>query len=284
MRRLWKDWEDQLIKQHYTTAKKDFLINGLHRTWCAIQQRASKKHKLLREKGANYANITYFDNWSNNMAYILGFIAADGCIIDRTKSSGDKVMSIGLSTKDYNHLLTIRNELSPNKRISKYIKRCNNKKYCLCYLRIGSSYLCDRLLDLGITPRKSQTLVFPNIPDKYVSHFVRGYFDGDGSFGVYGKYSEARVCFASGSVGFLKSLNNTIRKKCNLSYKNIIYGKLSRAHYLSYYSNEALSVCNWIYHDSEIHLERKYNKYKNYWHLREQNTYEPNDQCTYNVV
>lgn len=38
------------------------------------------------------------------------------------------------------------------------------------------------VMALGIGPRKANTLMWPNIPEAFVSPFLLGYFDGDGSF------------------------------------------------------------------------------------------------------
>ena len=46
---------------------------------------------------------------------------------------------------------------------------------------------------------------FPEIPEKYFRHFVRGLFDGDGS--VYLDRNTLRVKLLSGSLDFIKSLN-----------------------------------------------------------------------------
>lgn len=258
MRTAWKDWEDDLIKKNYRTCSRDYLLDKINRSWNAIQLRA-KKHNLYREKGANYANIDFFDSWSADMAYILGFIYADGCIIDRSNSTGDKVLSIAVSKIDYEHLVNIKNRISPNKRIYQYIKNLNGVDRYICYLRIGSAYLCNRLLELGVEHRKTKILKFPNISREYINHFVRGYFDGDGSVGFYGKYRDCRISFASSSLDFLNSLNYKISKNCNVGTKNINYS--SSTNYLSYHCNEAKCVSKWMYYNSSLHLERKYKKF-----------------------
>lgn len=52
-------------------------------------------------------------------------------------------------------------------------------------IQISSKTLTADLLKLGCTPRKSLTLKFPNDgifkSNDLIRHFIRGYFDGDGS-------------------------------------------------------------------------------------------------------
>jgi intein-encoded DNA endonuclease-like protein len=94
-----------------------------------------------------------------------------------------------------------------------------------------------------------------------VQHFIRGFFDGEGSIGSYTR-DEVSVSFASGSKDFLSQLSVIINKFCNVGIKNIIWGKAAGAYYLTYHTHQALKLCEWMYKDSTLHLDRKYNKYK----------------------
>lgn len=262
MQQSWTKEEEDIIKKYYKTKSKSFLLISLiGKSWPAIQRKAGVL-KIKRELGASYANITYFDSWSEKMAYILGFIAADGCIIDRTKSTGDRVLSIAVSIKDYDYLAVLRNELAPNKKIWTYIKIKNGKKYKICYLRIGSKYICDKLISLGITHRKSLTISFPCVPDEYLSHFIRGYFDGDGSIII--NRNQLVVNFCSGSKDFLNSLNSIIDSKLDVGIKNVVYGRQAGAYYLNYHTNQGEKVANFMYENIEnnIYLKRKFNKFR----------------------
>jgi intein-encoded DNA endonuclease-like protein len=60
----------------------------------------------------------------------------------------------------------------------------------------------------GIMPNKSSDVKFPVVPKEYMSHFVRGYFDGDG-FVNYHKYF---VSFVGGSELFMTTLRNEFEK------------------------------------------------------------------------
>lgn len=52
-------------------------------------------------------------------------------------------------------------------------------------LEIYSSKMADDLINLGCVPNKSLILLPPNLTDEFIPHFLRGYFDGDGSIGRY---------------------------------------------------------------------------------------------------
>ena len=127
----------------------------------------------------------YFKMWSNNMAYILGFIAADGVI-----------------QKESYILEDIKKELKTNQPLYQ------NKKTGVYMLNINSKTIKYNLMNIhGIMPCKSFNIEFPFVPEEYLHHFVRGYFDGDG----YVKYETYTVSFVGGSYSFMNSLNQVLQ-------------------------------------------------------------------------
>jgi hypothetical protein len=117
------------------------------------------------------------------------------------------------------------------------------------------------ITSFGISKRKSLTLEFPNIPDEYFWHFVRGYFDGDGSIClVKGKPVVSFV----GSVSFVEGLSAAIHRKLNISKKLDYY--YANTPKLVYCGVDARSVADQMYeHSEEIRLNRKFNRYCKYW-------------------
>ena len=106
-------------------------------------------------------------------AYWLGFIAADGCV-RKDKSC----LIIELAERDREHLVKF------NHNFDNYYKIVEQKReYNSVLIRIYSRKCCEDLYKYGITPAKSLTLEidFTLIPDELKRHFIRGYFDGDGS-------------------------------------------------------------------------------------------------------
>jgi len=82
------------------------------------------------------------------------------------------------------------------------------KRKPIYLLRIGSYYIYDSLVELGLTPKKSKNMKFPDIPEKYLGSFVRGYFDGDVCVSLEkakgsGDFKRLRIIFTSGSKLFL---------------------------------------------------------------------------------
>jgi hypothetical protein len=215
-------------------------------------------------------NKDFFKKWKPEMSYILGFLFADGNII-RTKRN---TWFWSLQITDRNILSKISREINSEHKISNKKKVGNNKQ--LYRLQIGSMEMCEDLIKLGLTPRKSKTMVFPKIPDRYFSDFLRGYFDGDGGvwFGFKNKKHFIKrylinVSFTSGSKRFLVSLKHI------LSTKGILGGSLvqkERGFDLKYGIKDTLLLYKIMYNirtqKSKLFLARKKSIFEKYIHLR----------------
>lgn len=145
-------------------------------------------------------------------AYWAGFIAADGNIRkDFLK------MRIELNIQDYCHLENLKNLLKEKILLKKSIRPKNHS----CYIDVNCKEFCLALNNLDITPKKSLTLKieFDLIPKELRSHFIRGYFDGDGSINKYSRegknYNEWEISFIS-SKDFLNQILKELDKKRNL--------------------------------------------------------------------
>jgi len=145
-------------------------------------------HKYLTLAKVNISNKidldeTIFDNIdSEEKAYWLGFIYADGNIsknIDR--------FEMNLGQIDLEHMNKFKDFLKYKGEIrfsTKFNDRYN-KSYTLCRISSRSIHLVQTLNSCGCIPNKSLMLEFPNeniFKDKsLIKHFIRGYWDGDGS-------------------------------------------------------------------------------------------------------
>ncbi len=105
-------------------------------------------------------------------AYFLGFLYADGNV------SQQNHIIIQLHNKDediiYKFLKAINSNHSP-----KLILPRNHIRVGLCSKKVSND-----LIKLGCFKAKSKILEFPKqeqVPEYLINHFIRGYFDGDGS-------------------------------------------------------------------------------------------------------
>lgn len=215
-------------------------------------------------------NENFFEHWSPEMAYVLGFIYADGTIEDCRKSS--RTCYLQLSNNDRDLLEQIRESMSSNHILyHRNVRKIEIRgKTYVCKesynLRIGNKKIYIDLQNYGLKPRKSLTIELPEIPKKYFSFFLRGYFDGDGCVNTYQRKSgqTIQVIFTSGSFVFLERLNEMISDLLRIKPKNIPFQ--SGAFRLAFRANEAISVCKFIYKNLEASpfLKKKYGIYQKY--------------------
>lgn len=187
-------------------------------------------------------------------AYWLGFLYADGCVRSGEK---DNQIELSLQEQDYEHLIKFRKFIGNENAIA---YREKQKAYRYCF---RSKQIKTDLIKLGCTPKKSLTLSFPNkkqVPDKFLSHFMRGYTDGDGCLYI----SKDKMHYEL--LGTLKFLQG-MQKRCPLLKGNIYFnhkGQETRKISLGA-KKQVQDICNWLYKDSGIYLKRKYDKYYNYY-------------------
>ena len=194
-------------------------------------------------------NEQYFDTIdTEEKAYFLGFIYADGNI-------HKYMFTIGLNKKDELLLFKLKNFISPTRPIY-YCKKRPVVTLCIENKKLSAS-----LKKAGVVERKSLILKFPEseiVPVHLYSHFIRGYFDGDGSIynlsnrkSVFGLKIISSDSFINTLVNFLKKLNINLRiSKC---------GKVSSA--ITTKKIEIKKFYDYIYKNSTIHLNRKKNKF-----------------------
>jgi hypothetical protein len=157
------------------------------------------------------------------MAYVLGFITADGYLgIKRIRKDKTKQYFLDITSKDYSLLKKIRKIMGAKQKIGIKYGGPNKKEKCYRF-QIGYQEICKDLLKLGIRPKKASTLNSINVPEKYFPDFVRGFFDGDGSVYIYevNGTPQIKACILSTSFRFIKELNQLLCKKLNIPEKTI---------------------------------------------------------------
>lgn len=210
----------------------------------------------FNRKGLKYkVNENFFDKWTSQMAYILGFTYADGNIY-KTSLAWD------IQTRDLELLLKIKKAMNSTYPIT---NRSNSVR-----LRMNNQKLIASALSKGLIEIKAKRMKLPNIPQRFASHFVRGFLDGDGWIVKRNNRNEVDLGFVSGNKIFLENLSSLILKSVGISgrvrEKNKITPKgfKSTTYLMEFYSNNAIKVANWLYSDlkdEDLFLERKYKKY-----------------------
>lgn len=196
-----------------------------------------------------HINDNYFDTENPNMAYLLGFLAADGYVYQHKNS-----IKISLSDVDTGFLELIEKELNANFPIRHYETKDG---YHVCEVVFTSHQIKMQLFKYGIVPKKTYSFTFPYIlNEKYYIDFIRGYFDGDGSVSTAGRALRWQLC--SYNKEFLISVLD-ILEKYNIPKVNIY--KRNNLYYFQYSTNSTKQLFNILYYDNCLCLPRKYKKY-----------------------
>lgn len=187
-------------------------------------------------------------------AYWLGYLYADGYVHAKTTN-------IELACKDKEHLEKFRNSICKTAKIKKKIVILNGKSYLNYRITISSVKLVNDLKKCGCYQNKSLTLKPPMaVPSNLVHHFIRGYFDGDGSTGIY-KLASGLTCYnikICGTKEFLSYIGNTICEELNLKPVKLYRKKGNKAYdYNRSGRLNYIKIRNYLYKDSTVYLDRK---------------------------
>lgn len=215
-----------------------------------------------------HLNENYFDNIDTpNKAYVLGLFFADGCNFPPKGTA-----FISLQESDKKLLENISKEIESNNPL-KTIDQSNRKSeknYSynnMCTLNMNSRHLCSSLEKLGAVRNKSLVLEFPDIPEELYSHFLRGYYDGDGSVYRYIKNeNNKRITLTITSTeNFCKRVKEIVEKELGIYcgiYDASCHNGITKVASLS--GTSAVKLMDWMYKDADLYLQRKYDRYIEY--------------------
>ena len=190
----------------------------------------------------------FFDTWTPDMAYVLGYFAADGTMYKNKRGSH----YIGFTSTDYELLVMVKRLMNASNQIEHY--DMGPSQLIRYTLQVGSKKLYRRAEELRFTPNKSLTLKFPDVPSDYLNHFVRGYLDGDGCVYI-GTYTPKgrnkakfifRTTFTCGSFDFLSTLRSRLHYEAGTGEGTLVCR--NQSHYaLSYSARDSRQLYNFLY-------------------------------------
>lgn len=250
----------ELNKKYHTTSEKILKEAGV--LLSASEFRAKYRRDCIK------LNWQFEDITNETEAYILGFWLSDGCLCSKTQLS--------LAINDLDILTDIRNYFSPDITIGNH----NRGAYCI---RISSKIACKNAQKWGIIRRKTNTeFEIPPIPENLIQHFIRGYFDGDGTIFVcnpknHCSYLKGNIC--SPTIKILESIqkhleNHNIFTTINCEHrKNIMLpnptgeciGHFDMYRLFIRKKDEIYKFYKYIYEDATIYLKRKKSVFDNFY-------------------
>lgn len=200
----------------------------------------------------------YKDGWNKINAYIFGWIMSDGCLLKEGRNK--TAYAVRICSNDYEILQWMHSYMC----VGNKIYRQGSNGYLIKYRnQDGIAFMMKN----NLTEKKSLSMLFPKIPDKFLPDFIRGHFDGDGSIVLHtNRYNTyAQVSFTSGSKAFLESLQKKLSAAGITSHLYRDGRETNSSYYLRVIKrSETERLFHFMYSDLSDtgFLNRKYEKYK----------------------
>jgi hypothetical protein len=215
-----------------------------------------RRHNIFYIKKHKYQfNEDFFAQDTPESFYLAGFLAADGNVSDKKNA-----ICISISDKDRLFLEDIQKLICYQGKIHIYkilnSKRNSNWK--------DTNTIVNDLKKFNIVPRKTKIYNFPEwlIDHPFVSHYMRGYMDGDGHLGI--RYDKKLRFSLAGNLFFLKKYQQILENNCGINH-NKIQIRANGLSILEYAGNIIVpKICSFLYNNSTLCLKRKYNIYAPY--------------------
>jgi hypothetical protein len=210
-------------------------------------------------------NERLFENInSEESAYFLGLLISDGNVF-KDNTGRQASISITLNLKDVYMLEKFKKVVNSNTSISNDRRGCGQ-------IAVRSNLMAKDLAKYGVVPRKSYYTYLPQIPDKWMSHLIRGIFDGDGS--IMAKPSPNKdghnrflhsISFC-GTHKLMTNISDYAFEKLHLKQKPTIYDYADKNLSEVKIQNieDIKTFGDWMYNNSTIYLNRKKDIYNNF--------------------
>ena len=269
----WSNEEINILKELYPKLGAHETAVILNRSDNAVTVKATR----LGIKAYHHTVKTnYFDTIDTaDKAYWLGFITADGYVTYNPKHRS-YTLGIELNADDKFHIEKFTNAIDSDAQITtrlrhNFVDKGYNTVYKMASVRIYSKYMVESLFKYGIIPNKTYILSSIKIPDEYIWDYIRGYFDGDGTFSYTrkscndGEHIYARIGFVCHEENFLKNLQQIFDKHNIKSHIN----RDRKWWTLQIRHSESVKLfCDLIYSEANTKLDRKYEKYCKFYDIK----------------
>ena len=202
----------------------------------------------------------YFDEINTQeKAYILGFLVADGCVREEIRKTRTSYrIAFNNSIDDAETINLIHDKICPEAKIViPKILYNRRKKQQLC-LQWTSEHMANTLKSYNINPRKTydKNFVIPEnlLTDELWRHFIRGFFDGDGSSHLSG--TSSFCCTISMASEISNKIGIPFRIQEFKSTNKVIDAIASK-------KSDSRKMYSYMYKNATIYLNRKYKRFEN---------------------
>lgn len=185
--------------------------------------------------------------WSPQFAYAIGLLTTDGSL----SKDGRHIV---FTSKDIDLIKNLQKSLGINCKISR--KASGSQKLRKYYfIQVSDVLFYQFLVSIGLAPNKTKILNDLKIPDEYFFDFLRGHFDGDGTFYSYwdSRWKSSFMfytVFVSASKNHIDWLRRKINKMVNL--RGHITNHNNSLYQLKYAKKESLVLISQMYRSKNI--------------------------------
>ncbi len=235
----------------------------LSRNNIKIRNRSEQNIFSNSERGYKL-NHCYFDDLDLTKAYYLGFIASNGCVYEK-----NNVIKISLSNIDYDFLNGFKCAIAFCGKIHQYT---TNKGFEIAELKFSSQHTKQTLARYSILPKKTyRAMSMREIPEELKGAFVKGYFDGNGSFSHIADNTSAILKICAYRNELLNEFKDWFAAYFNNQYNSRVYNLRRKTD--SIYSWEmstlpSIALLQYFYSLDTPCLLRKKQKFEDYMAFR----------------
>lgn len=178
--RIPREEEDEIVRLYTECGLSSHVIaTQIERAnWTVLdvlRRRGVEKRSPSRKRGYEVRDDFFREIDTDDKAYWLGFLAADGCVYQNAGQYRNEVC-VGLSRVDRLHLDKLREAVG-----GPAVREFTDKDGCeKSELRWSSPAMVADLAKQGVSPRKSLTMEPWAGPPEMLPAFYRGLIDGDG--------------------------------------------------------------------------------------------------------
>jgi hypothetical protein len=250
---MWTIEQESFLRENANLLSSEDIGHHLSKTGKAVRHKAERLGISLsggfrRCYKAYSLNEQFFAELTPITAYWLGVIWADGTITQ----NGIRIEVIA-SDKSWLELFTEDIKSSAPIR--------HNEERNSVRLGIYSRLFLQNLLGYGLAigNRTKMSLLPLGIPDNLIPHFVRGVFDGDGCFTMYGEHGA--IVTVTNTEAMCNWILNKTRQFLNV-YGGVYQRKTCNvSDWKMGGRRQVQRFAEWIYNDASRYLQRKRNKF-----------------------
>ena len=206
-------------------------------------------------------DFSYFNEIdTEEKAYFLGLICSDG-----NNSRG--TLNIGVHRNDYLILEEFKKSIKAENPVRVTKNKSKGKDSWIAKINIYSYDITSALGRYGVVPNKTGKLkwklIYDNLPKELIRHFIRGFFDGDGSAVLTRRTGAVKFNIVEKGGFIITGIRDFFRQSGLTSTANIVFG--NNIHSYSVGQKEGLyKIYDLMYKDATVFLSRKKDRFEQY--------------------